>query len=144
MSKMNDMPAKDGRNAAEPGRGREIAPAPEGAERMAARALFAPAVDIYENEKAITLLADLPGVERKDVDITLEKRTLTIKARCEAKPPEGHSLLHMEYESGDFERSFAVSDEIDGGAIGATVRDGVLTLTLPKRAPDKRRIEVAG
>ena len=125
-----------------PGRGRGAATAREDAERMDPRPVFSPAVDIFENDKAITLLADLPGVERADVDITLEKRVLTLKARCGVKPPEGYSLMHAEYEAGDFERSFSVSDEIDAAGITATVREGVLTLTLPKQAPDKRRIEV--
>ncbi|MCL2509414.1 MAG: Hsp20/alpha crystallin family protein, partial [Oscillospiraceae bacterium] len=90
---------------------------------MAARAVFSPAVNIYDNDKAITLLADLPGIARPDVDIMLEKRTMTIKAKRNAEPPPGYSLLHEEYEAGDFERSFAVSDEIDATAITAAVRD---------------------
>ena len=67
---------------------------------MAARAVFSPAVDIYDNDKAITLLADLPGIARPDVDIMLEKRTMTIKAKRNAEPPPGYSLLHEDTRRG--------------------------------------------
>ncbi|MDR3210563.1 MAG: Hsp20/alpha crystallin family protein [Planctomycetota bacterium] len=118
-------------------------PAPQGPERMATRAVYSPAIDIYENAQAITLLADLPGVDRSDVDITLEKSILTLRAHGKAKPPEGVSLIYAEYELGDFERSFLVSDDIDRDAITASVKNGLLTLTLPKRAPDKRSITIS-
>lgn len=123
---------------------KEVAPSPDGAERMATRAVFSPAVDIFENDKAITLLADIPGVERSDVEVVLEKRTLTLRAKGKANPPAGYSPLYAEYEMGDYERSFVVSEEINPDAISATVRNGMLTLTLPKRTPDKRRIEIGG
>ena len=140
MSSHDQLSAKDEAPLA---RGREAAPPEAGrAERMAQRAVYVPAVDITETADAIHLAANLPGGDRAGVDIMLEKRTLTIKATGRAGPPEGYSPLHLEYESGDFERSFTVSDEIDAAAISATVRDGVLSLVLPKRAPDKRRIEV--
>ena len=144
MSLKNILSKKDERNDAVSDQSRELAPAPDGVERMASGTVLTPAVDILESDKAITLLADLPGVERSDVEITLEKRTLTLRAKCGAKPPEGYSPLYAEYAMGDFERSFTVSDEIDANAISAGVRNGVLTLTLPKRTPDKRRIEVGG
>jgi len=146
VSPKNDLSTTDERNDVVSGQGRDFnsSLAPDGVERMATGTVLAPAVDILESEKAITLLADLPGVERSGVEITLEKRILTLRAKCGVKPPEGYSVLHTEYETGDFERSFTVSDEIDANAISASVRNGMLTLTLPKRAPDKRRIEVGG
>lgn len=123
---------------------KEVAPTPEGVERMETRAVYTPRVDIHENDQAITLIADLPGVDRSDVDIMLEKNTLTLRAKAVAKAPEGYSLAHGEYETGDFERSFTVSEDVDPDAIAAEVRDGVLTVTLPKRAPRTRRINIGG
>jgi HSP20 family molecular chaperone IbpA len=89
-------------------------------------------VDIYEAKDAIMLVADMPGVDEKTVDITLDKNILTISGAVEPDAFEGYQLGYSEYGTGDYQRSFTVSDEIDGDRIAATVKDGVLRVTLPK------------
>ncbi|MBP7341027.1 MAG: Hsp20/alpha crystallin family protein [Smithellaceae bacterium] len=93
---------------------------------------FVPRVDIYENKDALFLVADMPGVDEKTVDIELEKNILTITGRVENGRVAGGALMYSEYEIGDYERVFTLSDEIDRGKIVATVRNGVLRLELPK------------
>ena len=103
-----------------------------------------PAVDILETADELTLLADMPGVEPKSVEVTIEGARLTVNGKAEAWQPEaGYRLVHAEYEPGEYHRSFAVSNQVDRERIEATVRNGVLRLRLPKAGPAKtRRIEV--
>jgi HSP20 family molecular chaperone IbpA len=116
----------------------------EGAERTRERLAFVPRADIYETAEAITVVTDMPGVDEDSVDVTLEKDVLTIKGYVEPMQPEGYSLAHAEYNIGDFERSFTLSDRIDREGIEATVKDGVLRLVLPKIAePKSRKIAIA-
>ena len=93
---------------------------------------FVPRVDIYENKDALFLVADMPGVDEKTVDIELEKNLLTITGRVENYRVTDASMLYSEYEIGDYERVFTLSDEIDREKIIATVKNGVLRLELPK------------
>ena len=126
---------------AEPERVRAAQPA--GIERTRERPLYAPRVDIVETEDALELLADMPGVTRDGVEVTLEQRVLTVRGRAEVAAPEGMAPLYLEYEPGDYERSFALSDAVDPSGIEARVRGGVLHLRLPKAGPAKlQRIEV--
>lgn len=97
--------------------------------------VFQPIADIYETENALVLLLEMPGVETEAVSITLDKRVLTVIGRCQGKAPEGYTLMHAEYRDGDYERSFTLSEAIDSDRIEATMRDGVLRLTLPKAQP---------
>ena len=105
---------------------------PEGVERTASRAVFRPRVDILETAEAIVLAADMPGVDETNTDITLEKNVLTIKGNVVPVRLEGYTLAYCEYDVGDFERSFTISDEIDRDGIEACVKNGVLRVTLPK------------
>ncbi len=117
----------------------------DGAERTRARRAYVPRVDIYETDDAIVLLTDMPGVDENSVDITLEKNVLTINGYVEGDDPDNYSLAYAEYESGDYERSFNLSDDIDREKIEATVKNGVLRLHLPKAGPAKtRKITVKG
>lgn len=111
----------------------------EGIERTRAKKLYTPQVDIIEGEDRLYLVADMPGVDEKSVDITLEKDVLTIYGTVEPEIPENHRLVSSEYGIGDYQRSFTVSDEIDRERIEATVRNGVLRLTLPKAEAAKTR-----
>jgi HSP20 family molecular chaperone IbpA len=114
-----------------------------GAERTRERLAFVPRADIYETAEAITVVTDMPGVDETSLDITLEKNVLTINGYVEPMRPEGYSLAHAEYNIGDFERAFTLSDRIDREGIEATVKDGVLRLVLPKITEAKsRRIPV--
>jgi HSP20 family molecular chaperone IbpA len=102
------------------------------AERTRDRLAFVPRADIYETDEAIYVVADMPGVDESSLDITLEKGVLTLNGTVEPEAPEGYSLAYAEYRVGDYTRSFSLSNEIDQGAIEATLKDGVLRLTLPK------------
>ena len=109
----------------------ESAPTEE-MERTRARRCFVPKADIYETDHEIIVLADIPGANEKKVDITLEKNILSISATIEPVRTNGYELTYAEYEEGDFQRSFRLSDEIDRDRIEAAFRDGVLQLRLPK------------
>ena len=101
-------------------------------ERTRSRRSFIPRADIYETDKEIIVLADVPGANEKTVDITLEKNVLSINAYVEPVIPSGFDIAYAEYEEGDYQRSFRLSDEIDRDKIEAVVNDGVLRLNLPK------------
>ena len=101
-------------------------------ERTRSRRSFVPRADIYETEKEIIVLADVPGANEKTVDITLEKNVLSITAYVEPAIPSGFEVAYAEYEEGDYQRSFRLSDEIDRNKIEAVVSEGVLRLRLPK------------
>lgn len=123
--------------------------APEGVqgapetERTRPRRMFRPNVDIRETPQAIELYADMPGVDQRSTEVTLESGVLTIRGRVDWQTPGTHRPLVREFEIGDYERVFTLSDEVDQSQIEATVKNGVLRLLLPKTAPPKaRRIEV--
>ena len=101
-------------------------------ERTRSRRSFIPRTDIYETESEIIVLADVPGANEKAVDIMLEKNVLSITAYVEPAIPSGFEIAYAEYEEGDYQRSFRLSDEIDQDKIEAVVSDGVLRLRLPK------------
>jgi len=126
------------------GEGERKLPAEEGrGERTRARPTFRPRVDIYETDEGLVLVADVPGARREGLDLTLEKRVLTLRARVEDHALEGMSPLYREYQVGDYERSFQFSGDFDAENISAHLKDGVLTLRVPK-APQAqaRKIEV--
>ena len=114
---------------------KQIAQTPTGMERTKERRVYVPRVDIYETKDAIVLTADVPGVDEKSVDITLENRILTIRGMTQPEFFDGHSLVYTEYDIGDYERAFTISDEVDRDGIEATVNAGVLHITLPKAEP---------
>lgn len=116
------------------------------AERIRNVKTFIPRVDIYENKESLFLMADMPGVDEKTVDIELEKNILTITGRVENGQAKDTTMLYSEYEIGDYERVFTLSDEIDRDRIVATVKNGVLRLELPKAEevkPKKIAIQAA-
>ena len=105
--------------------------------------VFVPRVDIMENEDAILLKADMPGVTAESVAIDLEGQELTITGQCQTHAPEGYEQAFGEYQNGNYERQFTLGDSIDRENIKAGVKDGVLSLTLPKAKESKpRRITV--
>lgn len=112
---------------------------PEGVERTKPRKVFKPDVDIIEEREETVLTADLPGVDESALDITLEKNVITIRGTVEQNIPAGYRLAYGEYEVGDYERVFTLSDEVDKDRIQATIKNGVLRLVLPKAAAVKAR-----
>jgi len=119
---------------------------PQGTERIQARKVYVPQVDILETDQALLLVSDMPGVDESGVDVTVEKNILTIHGTVAAGVPAGYKLGHEEYGVGDYERSFTLPNEIDRDGIQATMKDGVLKLTLPKvkQAVAKKVTVVAG
>jgi HSP20 family protein len=103
-------------------------------ETTTGRRIYRPLTDIVETGEGVTLMLEMPGVSAEDVDITLEKRVLTIRGKIQATSPEKLQLAYAEYGEGDFERSFTLSDDFDPEKIGASVSNGVLTVTLPRVA----------
>ena len=104
--------------------------------------VFIPVVDIFESEGKITVIADMPGVTTSGLSVDLKEGVLTI--RGEASPREGgRTILYQEYQAGHYFRQFALSDVIDQTGISARLKNGVLTLELPKAEKAKpRQIEV--
>ena len=105
------------------------------AERTRDRKAFIPRADIYEDGDNIFIVADVPGIDENSVEITLEKSVLSIDGYVEHQAPEGYALAYAEYETGDYQRSFKLSNQVDLNKIEATVKDGVLRLLLPKVGP---------
>lgn len=104
-----------------------------------------PPVDIYEDANGITLKADLPGVSRDRLDIQLDGDSLVIAADMSVDVPAGTEALYADVRATRYERSFTLSKELDAEKISAEMKNGVLTLTLPKRAElQPRKIEVRG
>lgn len=101
--------------------------------------VFTPAVDIFETEKDITLMADMPGVTPARLNIDLRDDTLTISGDIDPFEGPDEKDLVVEYEVGKFFRQFTLSEVIDQEKIDATLNDGVLRLNLPKVAKAKPR-----
>jgi HSP20 family protein len=107
------------------------------------RVTLAPAVDIFEDAHAVTLLADLPGVSKDRLDIKVHDGSLTIEAESVVPVPPNLVLSHAEIRAPYFSRRFTVSEDFDTSKIEASLKDGVLRLTLPRRDEAKpRRIDV--
>jgi HSP20 family molecular chaperone IbpA len=120
--------------------------APQGTERTRHRKVYVPLVDIVETDNVLTLLADMPGVDDTGVEVLIEKNVLTIRGTVADDLPRGYSHSYEEYGVGDYERSFTLPNEIDREAIAAKIKDGVLTLMMPKvkQALAKKITVVAG
>jgi HSP20 family protein len=93
--------------------------------------VYVPPVDIYESQDAIMILADMPGVAPEGVDVDLRENQLTFTGKVVLEESKERMLL-QEYGVGDFYRQFTLSSRIDQGKIEASMKDGVLVLTLPK------------
>jgi HSP20 family protein len=104
------------------------------AEQTTPGAVFTPEVDIFETEKAITLLADIPGVKPDKLNIDLRDNILTITGDVDPVRKADEEDVIIEYETGRFYRQFTLSEVIDQNKIDAKLSDGVLRLNLPKVA----------
>lgn len=102
-----------------------------------------PPVDVVEDDSGITLMADMPGATRETLSIRVDGDTLTMEAPLDMGVPPEMQAVYAEVRSGHYRRSFTLSRELDSGNIEASLRDGVLTLRLPKQEQARpRRIEV--
>lgn len=102
------------------------------AEQTTPGLVFTPAVDIFETEKQITLLADMPGVKAEDLTIDLRDNTLTLAGDIAPVDESSEEEILVEYETGRYYRQFTLGEMVDQGKIDAKLKDGVLRLSLPK------------
>jgi HSP20 family protein len=105
---------------------------------------FVPATDIYETETALTIVMEMPGTNKEDLDVSVEDDVLYVDGRVRFDKYEGLQPVYTEYNIGHYHRSFALTNKVDQGKISAEVQDGVLTLVLPKAEEARpRRIAVS-
>jgi HSP20 family molecular chaperone IbpA len=104
---------------------------------------FMPSADIFETEDALTVVLEMPGVDSDNINISVENGVLTVEGTINFGKYEGLQPVYSEYNVGPFRRSFRISSRIDQDKIRAEMRDGVITLVLPKVEEAKpRRIEI--
>ena len=104
---------------------------------------YVPNTDIYETDEALTVVMEMPGVEKKNVSVKLESDVLRVEGQIDFSKYEGLEPVYAEYNVGHYARSFSLSDKIDQDGISADLADGVLTLTLKKaKAALPRRISI--
>jgi len=115
----------------------------QGQEKTRAGRFFLPEVDIQELNDSLKLFADMPGVKQSDVEVTLDKGILTIVGTVSTEVYQKLTPLYTEYNVGNYFRQFELNEDIDAQRINASMRDGVLELTLPKSERARpQRIEV--
>jgi HSP20 family protein len=104
---------------------------------------FVPVTDIFETERALTVILEMPGVAKENVEMNVENDVLSIEGRIDFSKYEGLQPVYTEYNIGHYARSFRIAGTIGQGKISAEINDGVMTLTLPKAEKAKpRRIKV--
>ena len=105
--------------------------------------IIRPLVDIFEDESGITVHADMPGVSKERLNVKVEGDTLIIDGIAEIPMPEKMEPLYADVRATHYQRSFTLSPEMDVDKVEATLKDGVLTLRIPKREEHKpKKIEV--
>ena len=104
---------------------------------------FMPNADVFETEDALTVVLEMPGVDRDHMEIGIDNGVLTVEGQIDFGKYEGLRPIYGEYNVGPYRRSFRISNRIDQDRISAEMRDGVITLLLPKAEEAKpRKIEV--
>ena len=111
---------------------REKAEVATPAEQLKAGLVFSPAIDIFETDKEITLLADMPGVRAGNLTVDLKENVLSLNGEVQAPEGPNEVDLFREYRTGSYFREFSLSQVIDQSKIDAELKDGVLKLRLPK------------
>jgi HSP20 family protein len=102
-------------------------------------------LDVTESDQAYTVKAELPGVDKKDIDVKIDGNVVSIQAKVERNTElkEGERVIRRERYSGACSRSFSLANDIDENAASAQYQDGVLTLSLPKKAPaEQKRLQI--
>ncbi|WP_321917312.1 MULTISPECIES: Hsp20/alpha crystallin family protein [unclassified Paraburkholderia] len=102
-------------------------------------------LDVTESEKAYTVKAEMPGVDKKDIDVKIDGNVVSIHAKVErtTEQKEGERVIRRERYSGAFARTFSLASDIDESSANAQYQDGVLSLTLPKKAPaEQKRLQI--
>jgi HSP20 family protein len=104
---------------------------------------YIPGADIFEAEHALSVVLEMPGVDKSNVDVSVEGGVLVVEGRLDFSKYEGMQPVYTEYNVGHYRRTFSLSNKIDQGAITAEMTDGVLKVTLPKaEAAKARKIEI--
>ena len=93
---------------------------------------YIPLTDIFESDDSLTVVMEMPGVAKDNISVDLEKDQLRVQGRIDFSSYDGMDPVYVEYNVGHYQRSFALSNKIDQGKISADLKDGVLTLVLPK------------
>jgi HSP20 family protein len=101
--------------------------------------VFLPTADIYEDEDELTVILEMPGVDKDNVEIRVEDGVLNVDGRLDFSKYQGLQPLYTEYNIGNYSRSFSLSNKIDQNRIAAEIKDGVLSLKLPKMEEAKPR-----
>ena len=101
--------------------------------------VFVPVTDIFETPEALTVVLEMPGVDRNSIEASVENDVVTIEGRIDFAKYEGMQPVYTEYNVGHYARSFQISNKIDQGKISAEMKDGVVTLVLPKAEQAKQR-----
>ena len=101
--------------------------------------VFLPTADIYETQDALKVVLEMPGVEKGNVDVHVEDGVLNVEGRLDLTKYQGLQPLYTEYNIGHYSRSFRLSNKINQDKIGAELKEGVLSLTLPKVEEAKPR-----
>ncbi len=101
--------------------------------------MFVPAADVFEGENDLTVILEMPGVEKNNVDVRVEDGVLNVEGRLDLTKYQGLQPLYTEYNIGHYSRSFRLSSKIDQAKIEAEMKDGVLSLKLPKAEKAKPR-----
>jgi HSP20 family protein len=115
----------------------------KGQEAMTPTRAFMPNADIFETEGALTVVLEMPGVDRDHIDIGVDNGVLTVEGKIDFGKYEGLQPVYSEYNVGPYRRSFRISNRIDQDKISAEMRDGVIKLVLPKAEEAKpHKIEV--
>ena len=100
---------------------------------------FVPVTDIFETSQALTVVLEMPGVDRNSIEANVEDDVVTIEGRIDFAKYEGMQPVYTEYNVGHYARSFQISNKIDQSKISAEMKDGVVTLVLPKAEQAKQR-----
>jgi HSP20 family molecular chaperone IbpA len=112
-------------------------------ERRDDRDWIVPPVDIYEDGDTVTLLADLPGVPGDKLHVGIDHEVLTVEGEADITFPEGLEAVYVDTRSARYRRTFTLSGDLEPAEISAELKDGVVTVRIPKRAEAKpRRVEV--
>jgi len=106
--------------------------------------IFVPVTDIFETPEALTVVLEMPGVDRDSIEASIENDVVTIDGRIDFAKYEGMQPVYTEYNVGHYARSFEISDKIDQNKISAQMKDGVVMIVLPKAEQAKpRKIQVS-
>ncbi|HPO49655.1 MAG TPA: Hsp20/alpha crystallin family protein [Spirochaetota bacterium] len=100
---------------------------------------YVPSTDIYETSEEYKLIFDLPGIEKEDINVKVEKDILTVTAESKKNAPDCYECLRNEIDFYGYQRSFNLNKAVDNGKIGADFSDGVLTLSMPKKEEQKTK-----